>query len=325
MENNTDINFEVLLQNHPSKIASNMLAIVTIILFVPLYYFIAWYEQNGLCNKKTLINQLNAYFCQNIVAYLVFVMGGDILVSMLNPLPAWYCHLQVFLKGLSVYLLIVTIDVILLVKYAFIFWLKNPASVLDGFWIVFLGLWILGFTFVSQLIYFFLPGKQPLHFYICTGIFPVEQQLLLNKARWHSIIIITVSLVACTIMTSQIKMFQRKLSQVQNNGQRSIVKTLEESIFESKASFVLIIALLVIISAFIVVNNMINPATLNHYPSYDLYWAAYCVPKLLVSCFWLLLILNKKATRQEFVKKARSIIQRMKSGADAINISGLLV
>jgi len=63
---------------------------------------------------------------------------------------------------------------------------------------------------------------------------------------------------------------------------------------------------------------------LNQYPSYDLYWAAYCVPKLLVSSFWLLLILNKKAMRQEFVKKARSIIQSMKSGADAINISGLL-
>ncbi len=113
-------------------------------------------------------------------------------------------------------------------------------------------------------------------------------------------------------------MFQRKLSHAQNNGQRSIVKTLEESIFESKASFVLIIALLVIISAFIVVNNMINPAILNQYPSYDLYWAAYCVPKLLVSCFWLLLILNKKAMRQAFIKKARSLIQSMKSGANAI-------
>ena len=313
MENNTDITFNVLLQNHASKLASNILAIVTIIVFVPLYYFIVWYEKSVQWNKRTLLNQLNAFFCQNIVAYLVFVMGGDILVSMLNPLPVWYCHLQVFLKGLSVYLLIITIDVILLVKYAFIFWLKNPASVPDGFWIVFLGLWITGFTFLSQLIYFFLPGRQSLHFYICSGILPYEQQLLPNKARWHSIIIITVSLVACITMTSQIKMFQRKLSKVQNNGSVSLVKTLEESILESKASFGLVIVLLIIISTFIIINNMINPSTLNQYPTYDLYWAAYAVPKLLVACFWLLVMLHKEGMKQAFVKQVLSIIQSIKT------------
>jgi hypothetical protein len=222
MENNTDINFKVLLQNHPSKIVSNILAVVTILVFVPLYYFLVWYEHNFQWHRRTLLNQLNAFFCQNIMCYLVFVMGGDILVSMINPLPAWYCHLQVFLKGLSVYLLIVTIDVILLVKYAFIFWLKNPASVPDGFWIVFLGFWITGFTCLSQIIYFYLPGRQTLHFYICTGILPYDQQILPNKARWHSIFIITVSLVACTIMTSQIKMFERKLSKAHKNGQKQL-------------------------------------------------------------------------------------------------------
>ena len=106
---------------------------------------------------------------------------------------------------------------------------------------------------------------------------------------------------------------QRKLSKVQNNGSVSLVKTLEESIFESKASFGLVIALLIIISAFIVINNMINPSTLNQYPTYDLYWAAYAVPKLLVACFWLLVMLHKEGMKQAFVKQVLSIIQSIKT------------
>ena len=309
MENNTDINFKVLLQNHAPKIASNIFAIVTIIVFVPLYYFIFWYEQNVQWSKRTLLNQLNAFFCQTIIAYLMFVMSGDIIVSMASPLPAWYCHLQVFLKGLSVFVLILTIDVILLVKYAFIFWLKNPAAVIDGFWTIFLRFLIIGFTCLSQLVYFFLPGRQALHFYICIGTLPADEQLLPIKSRLHSIIITNISLIFCIIIMIRIKYFDKTASKSQNKSSHLIGKAIEGSILESKGSVVVAMLVLCIVLAFNFLNNTLNPVILNRYPNYVYYWVAYVVPKCLVSSFWLLMIFHKKDMRIAFVKVISSFIK----------------
>jgi hypothetical protein len=58
---------------------------------------------------------------------------------------------------------------------------------------------------------------------------------------------------------------------------------------------------------------MINPSILNQYPSYDLYWAAYAVPKLLVSGFWLLVFLRKEAMKKTFVTQVQSVIQDIKA------------
>ncbi len=210
------------------------------------------------------------------------------------------------------FLLIITIDVILLVKYAFIFWLKNPAAVMDEFWMVFLRFWIVGYTCLSQLIYFFLPGRQALHFYICNGIFPVDEQLLPNKPRWHSITVLSVSIIFCIIITCRIKLYGRKLPHEESSNNISIIKTLEKSIFESKGSFVVAILALLIVLAFIFLNNTLNPLILNQYPYFVYYWIVYAVPKLLVSSLWLFIIFQKDSMRHLFFKVAWSFIMQFK-------------
>ena len=131
--------------------------------------------------KRTLINQLFAFICWIFMTYLLVGKTGDILISLFAPLPPWFCYLQAYLKSLSSISLMLTIDTIMITRYCFIFWLQNPASVNDDFWKLFLCTWTTGLAMVTQFVYFFWPGWQPVHIYICMDWFPTSK--LENKTR----------------------------------------------------------------------------------------------------------------------------------------------
>lgn len=57
----------------------------------------------------------------------------------------------------------------ILTRYIFIFWLKNPSAFNDDFWFLFVNIWTVGFTFISDFSHLYLPGRQRMEFYICTG------------------------------------------------------------------------------------------------------------------------------------------------------------
>jgi hypothetical protein len=52
------------------------------------------------------------------------------------------------------------LDGIMLARYTHIFWLKNPAGILDDFWIRFANVWIVGFNTASQFVFVWLPGME---------------------------------------------------------------------------------------------------------------------------------------------------------------------
>ena len=56
----------------------------------------------------------------------------------------------------------------------FIFWLKNPAVFQDEFWLIFINIWIKGFSFIFNFIWFFTADHQIINFYICAGKDPTE-------------------------------------------------------------------------------------------------------------------------------------------------------
>jgi len=65
-------------------------------------------------------------------------------------------------------------DAISIIKYLFIFWLKNPAAFQDEFWIIFINTWIKGFSFIFNFIWFYTAEHQIINYYICTGKDPTE-------------------------------------------------------------------------------------------------------------------------------------------------------
>jgi hypothetical protein len=68
-------------------------------------------------------------------------------------------------------------DAVTSARFLFIFHLKNPARFHDDFWHLFINTWIVGFGVISQFVFVYLPGVQPISFYICAGIDPSVEAL----------------------------------------------------------------------------------------------------------------------------------------------------
>ena len=49
-------------------------------------------------------------------------------------MPPVACFLQLLLKNVFKWYCLLMLDVIVLIRYLFIFWIKNPAAVQDDYW-----------------------------------------------------------------------------------------------------------------------------------------------------------------------------------------------
>ena len=65
-------------------------------------------------------------------------------------------------------------DAIIIVKYIFIFHLKNPTALQEDFWKIFVNCWIFIFNFVVQIPYHMIPGKEQTSVSLCIGSIPLQ-------------------------------------------------------------------------------------------------------------------------------------------------------
>jgi hypothetical protein len=65
-------------------------------------------------------------------------------------------------------------DAIAIIRYLFIFWLKNQAAFLNEFWNDFIRRWIIAASFFLNLVVFFLAHSFSIDFYIYSGMDPTE-------------------------------------------------------------------------------------------------------------------------------------------------------
>ena len=92
----------------------------------------------------------------------------------MGPLPCIFCFMKTTIRSSYATQGFLYFDTILIVKYMFIFWLKNPAAFQDRFWLIFINVWIKGFSFIFNFVWFFTAKHQIINFYICTGKDPTE-------------------------------------------------------------------------------------------------------------------------------------------------------
>ena len=79
----------------------------------------------------------------------------------------------------------------------------------DDFWNLFLTCWIIGFTIISQFVYYFSPGLQPVSVYSCMHYFPTES--LEPKTRLSAIMVSVVSFAIMAFTLSRIEVLKRKI------------------------------------------------------------------------------------------------------------------
>jgi len=154
------------------NITLNFVCFAYTILMVPLLVSMIWFDWYGSDMKRIFIHRLVSSLAFTAMCQLILVQIPEILRYITGPLPNWFCFWHYVLKSTIAMQEILYFDIIALLRYLFIFSLRNPATFQDEFWNCFINILVVSLSFLSQVIFAYLPGRQPLTYYFCTGQIP---------------------------------------------------------------------------------------------------------------------------------------------------------
>ena len=162
--------FSGVFEKDGVRIALIAISAITSLFLIPFVTGVVMFE--CLNSDQRIISRLVSSLATSYVTYLIFVQIPDIVRFIFGPLSENFCFCHYLLKSTLSLQHILIFDAIAVVRYIFIFWMKNPTSFQDGFWNLFINIFILIFSVTSQFIFIFLPGRQPLAYYTCSGLDP---------------------------------------------------------------------------------------------------------------------------------------------------------
>ena len=155
-------------------------------------------------------------------------------------------------------------DWIIIVRYLFLFYLKNPTALQDDFWNLFLSLWNVGLCSICQFVYIFSPGKNPINFYMCFGQYPIEYQNTSVKVNL-SLLLIRIFSIVLHLMAGIWNLYddlfkKRQLSKAEKSYNASLF-THTTNIFGTVSMFLVSFIIPVLV-------NQMEPSKLDLYPNY---------------------------------------------------------
>ena len=168
-QNSSSDFFEAAFQDGPAKTSCIAVTLISMLVLIPAGYGIVWYEKFGSDKKRILVNRLLTSLCWTSTELYVVVIPLDIMRYLYGPLSIKVCYFHVIIKNVLNVQTVLFIDGVIFARYLFVFYLKNPFDFKDDFWHMFINIWVMAVSFVSQFIFVLMPGKQPMNFYLCTG------------------------------------------------------------------------------------------------------------------------------------------------------------
>ena len=211
--------FHVLIENNEERRICVGIAILATIFGPPLLLCIIWFERFGSDNKRTLLNRLVAMNCWTGIEVLLLSNIPEIVRFTYGPLPELFCSIRVIFATAFGWMFILYIDVILIVRYIFIFWLKNPSAFCDDFWCYFIGIWIHGFSLISLFVWHLLAKFQTMGYYICTG-----QNIAKNRQNFPKAygVLEIISIILHVIIYLKIRFYKKKQQNVVSSNKKSL-------------------------------------------------------------------------------------------------------
>jgi hypothetical protein len=177
--NSSAINFNTLILE-PDKIitkyALSILSLGMVLFAIPLFYSIIWYEKYGTNDLQTIVNQFFSAICWNMIAWNVSVQLITIFRYTTGPINSNICLLTLLTRRTLTTILLLLFDAISLMRYLYIFHLKNIAAFKDDFWYRFVCIWVVGFSLILQFVNASMPGQKPLGYNVCCGQFPTNEK-----------------------------------------------------------------------------------------------------------------------------------------------------
>ena len=127
--------FEGLYEMRVPKVLGIFISVVNIVFTSPVIYFLIWYEKFESNHARSLVNQFVSSGCWTAFIYNVLGQTFEIGIALnKGPVSPVLCYPHAMLKivlGMQYTWQAVSISV---VKYLYIFVLKNPSGLHDDFW-----------------------------------------------------------------------------------------------------------------------------------------------------------------------------------------------
>ena len=137
-----------------------------------LYYGIIWFERFGTDAKRSLLNKLVSNISWNGFVSIPLIELVDFAIYFFGPIGESLCFLFTVFRNMMKTNVLLFLDAIVLSRYIIIFWLKNPASVQDDFWSIFVAAEVVVFSFVLNISAGMLPQKHSIFYYTCADMDP---------------------------------------------------------------------------------------------------------------------------------------------------------
>jgi len=275
-----------LFENHSVKIVGIVYSLMVTLLTISIFLSIISYEHNHY-RYRTLINQLLTKLAINVLSFNILVQLPVTLLYIFGPLPWYICYPQTILLPILTAALVLLTNAITVVRYFFIFYVKNPTSIQDDFWGEFINMWALLASFLGNLVFFLLPGKNPHMLYICMGKVPSDYLTLPSKMNFFLMGLLIVSMIIQIFVNVKQKLYK-------NNEVRSISENVNSQL--DLVTFLLTFFFITIVILFFSTSIIINMYTLQdlmQYPNYLLFYVIHLIIAHTVNILFICFLFQK--------------------------------
>ena len=197
-------------------------------------------------------------------------------------------------------------DAICVVRYVFIFHMKNPTAAQDDFWKSFLFILLTAFSFLSHAVFIILPGNNPNYFYLCMGEVPKNHKNNTTKVNFTlSVVLIFTILAHCFV---GIKYFIYNKQGKKNINDSTLTTQISRLNIDTQnlASFASNFLWLIYLLAISFVPLKINTTKLekfNSYPEYMWMYVFHLYLPPINQIFVAILIIMKNSHLRKYVKR----------------------
>jgi hypothetical protein len=241
---------------------------------------------------------------------------------LLGPFPIKFCLIQYALKNGIYSQILLYLNGIILFRYIFIFWLKNPTVFQDDFWNLFINIWIFGFVIINQIISSQMPGRRALYYYTCSGLNPALEKHSHGKYEYVVLALLVLTILIHLFISIRLYFYRKDIkikssSNITNNlpfkkKVYDFIRIENDSLTDITTSictvFVLALAVFIVLRA-----NRSKIQDLNCFPNYLYeYFIRMIWPNLVVTVVVLLQYYRNPTLRASIQKELYNFMYNLK-------------
>jgi hypothetical protein len=271
------------------------------IITTPIFYWLVMLEKKS--NYRTLINQIVSSVHWIVLIYNITMPLLTTIIHLNSPTNSpLICEAYFFaVTFISLYTTLLA-DAMLVVKYLFVFHLKNPTAIQDDFWKILINLWICLFWMISLTVYNSMPGREHAKINVCIGRIPVKYFDEGVKKNWVTIAVILFSIllnIAFWIIRILYKNCWTKKYQKYEQYKNYVTNKNNEERVDYISLLVSVFLLLGTTTHMYHISNM-NPTELDSYPNYVSFYVNDHVlnPIVIISVLTVYLRTNTNVTKE---------------------------